>query len=235
MQRIVIAIDGYSGCGKSSTAKAVAKILNYTYIDSGAMYRAATLHFLNNHVTLSDPKDVSEKLESLEISFQINPENGKQETFLNGVSVENEIRSMKVSEYVSEVSKIKEVRTALVAQQQHLGRKKGVVMDGRDISTVVFPNAELKVFMTADLKIRAERRQKELMEKGDMVDLDKIVQNLAERDKTDSNRKESPLLKAEDAVELDTSNLDFEEQVNQIVELAKLRIGNHYNEYGSNH
>jgi cytidylate kinase len=226
MQRIVIAIDGYSGCGKSSTAKSVAKVLNYTYIDSGAMYRAATLHFLNNHVTLSNPKDVAKNLENLEISFHVNPETGKQETYLNGINVEDEIRSMKVSGYVSEVSKIKEVRTALVAQQQHLGRKKGVVMDGRDISTVVFPQAELKVFMTADLNIRAERRQKELLEKGDMVALDKIIQNLAERDQIDSTRKESPLLKADDAVELDTSQLDFDEQVNQIVKLAKERIGN---------
>jgi cytidylate kinase len=226
MQRIVIAIDGYSGCGKSSTAKSVAKVLNYTYIDSGAMYRAATLHFLNNHVTFSNPKDVAKNLENLEISFHVNPETGKQETYLNGINVEDEIRSMKVSGYVSEVSKIKEVRTALVAQQQHLGRKKGVVMDGRDISTVVFPQAELKVFMTADLNIRAERRQKELLEKGDMVALDKIIQNLAERDQIDSTRKESPLLKADDAVELDTSQLDFEEQVNQIVKLAKERIGN---------
>jgi cytidylate kinase len=226
MQKIVIAIDGYSGCGKSSTAKSVAKVLNYTYIDSGAMYRAATLHFLNNHVTLSNPKDVAKNLENLEISFHVNPETGKQETYLNGINVEDEIRSMKVSGYVSEVSKIKEVRTALVAQQQHLGRKKGVVMDGRDISTVVFPQAELKVFMTADLNIRAERRQKELLEKGDMVALDKIIQNLAERDQIDSTRKESPLLKADDAEELDTSQLDFDEQVNQIVKLAKKRIGN---------
>jgi cytidylate kinase len=226
MQRIVIAIDGYSGCGKSSTAKSVAKILNYTYIDSGAMYRAATLHFLNNHVTLSNPKDVKKNLENLQISFQVNPENGKQETFLNGVNVEAEIRSMEVSEYVSVVSKIKEVRTALVAQQQHLGRKKGVVMDGRDISTVVFPQAELKVFMNADLKIRAERRQKELLEKGTLIELDKIIQNLSDRDKMDSSREESPLIKAEDAEEIDTSRMDFDEQVNQIVKLAKERIGN---------
>lgn len=226
MQRIVIAIDGYSGCGKSSTAKSVAKILNYTYIDSGAMYRAATLHFLNNHVTLSNPKDVEKNLENLQISFHVNPENGKQETFLNGVNVEAEIRSMKVSEYVSEVSKIKEVRTALVAQQQHLGRKKGVVMDGRDISTVVFPQAELKVFMNADLKIRAERRQKELLEKGTLIELNKIIQNLSDRDKMDSTREESPLIKAEDAEEIDTSRMDFDEQVNQIVKLAKERIGN---------
>ncbi|SMD43139.1 cytidylate kinase [Aquiflexum balticum DSM 16537] len=226
MQRIVIAIDGYSGCGKSSTAKAVAKILNYTYIDSGAMYRAATLHFLNNHVTLTNPKDVERNLENLQISFHVNPESGQQETFLNGINVEDEIRSMKVSEYVSEVSKIKEVRTALVAQQQHLGRKKGVVMDGRDISTVVFPQAELKIFMNADLKIRAERRQKELLEKGTLIELDKIIQNLSERDKMDSSREESPLIKAEDAKEIDTSRMDFNEQVNQIVKLAKEKIGN---------
>lgn len=226
MQRIVIAIDGYSGCGKSSTAKAVAKILNYTYIDSGAMYRAATLHFLNNHVTLTNPKDVEKNLENLQISFHVNPESGQQETFLNGINVEDEIRSMKVSEYVSEVSKIKEVRAALVAQQQHLGRKKGVVMDGRDISTVVFPQAELKIFMNADLKIRAERRQKELLEKGTLIDLDKIIQNLSERDKMDSSREESPLIKAEDAEEIDTSRMDFNEQVNQIVKLAKEKIGN---------
>lgn len=235
MQKIVIAIDGYSGCGKSSTAKAVAKILNYTYIDSGAMYRAATLHFLSNQVTLANLIEVKKNLENLQISFHTNPNNGKQETFLNGVNVEDEIRSMRVSNYVSEVSKIKEVRTALVAHQQDLGRKKGVVMDGRDISTVVFPEAELKVFMTADLNTRAERRQKELSEKGNLIALDSIVQNLAERDEADSNRKESPLTKAVDAVELDTTHLGFEEQVNQIVELAKLRIGNHYNEYGSNH
>ena len=225
MQKIVIAIDGYSGCGKSSTAKSVAQILGYTYIDSGAMYRAATLHFLNNHVVLSNPKDVSQYLESLEITFHSNPETGKQETFLNGLNVEDEIRSMRVSDYVSEVSKIKEVRTELVAQQQRMGKKKGVVMDGRDIGTVVFPSAELKVFMSADLNIRAERRQKELLERGELVALEKIVQNLAERDQIDTTRRESPLRKAEDAVELDTSLLEFEDQVNQIVSFAKEKIG----------
>jgi cytidylate kinase len=226
MQKIVIAIDGYSGCGKSSTAKAVAQILGYTYIDSGAMYRAATLHFLNHHVVLSNPKEVNKYLESLEISFHLNHDNGKQETFLNGLNVEDEIRSMRVSDYVSEVSKIKEVRTELVAQQQKMGKKKGVVMDGRDIGTVVFPTAELKVFMSADLNIRAERRQKELLERGELVALEKIVQNLAERDQVDTTRQESPLRKAEDAVELDTSLLEFEDQVNQIVSFAKEKIGN---------
>jgi CMP/dCMP kinase len=226
MQKIIIAIDGYSGCGKSSTAKAVAQILGYTYIDSGAMYRAATLHFLNNHVALSSPKEVIKNLESLEITFLPNPETGKQETYLNGMNVEDEIRSMRVSDYVSEVSKIKEVRHELVYQQQKMGKKRGVVMDGRDIGTVVFPSAELKIFMSADLNIRSERRQKELLERGELVTLDKIIQNLAERDQIDTTRKESPLRKAEDALELDTSLLEFEDQVNKIVSFAKEKIGN---------
>ncbi|MCH7412644.1 (d)CMP kinase [Belliella sp. R4-6] len=225
MSKIVIAIDGFSGCGKSSTAKAVAKALDYTYIDSGAMYRAATLHFLNKLTVLINPKDVRNSLESLNISFQINPANQKQETYLNGLNVEKEIRTMRVSDYVSEVSKIKEVRQELVAQQQKLGKKKGVVMDGRDIGTVVFPDAELKVFMTADLNIRAARRQKEILEKGDLVEIQKIIQNLDERDKTDSSRKESPLKKAEDAVDIDTSLLEFDDQVDRIVSLAKEKIG----------
>ncbi|RPA70057.1 (d)CMP kinase [Cyclobacteriaceae bacterium YHN15] len=224
MQKIVIAIDGFSGCGKSSTAKALAKIFGYTYIDSGAMYRAATLHFLDNKVNLDNKVDVLENLKTLKISFDFNSETGKQETFLNGRNVENEIRSMRVSDHVSEVSKIKEVREELVFKQQELGKNKGVVMDGRDIGTVVFPEAELKVFMTADLTIRGKRRLKELQEKGQKVTLDEIVRNLAERDEMDSTRKESPLLMASDAVELDTSHLDFDDQVNRIVEYAKERI-----------
>jgi CMP/dCMP kinase len=224
MNKIVIAIDGHSGCGKSSTAKSVAKALGYTYIDSGAMYRAATLHFLNNHTVLTNPKDVKKGLDTLDISFQVNPNNQKQETYLNGLNVEKEIRTMRVSDYVSEVSKIKEVRQELVAQQQKLGSKKGVVMDGRDIGTVVFPDAELKIFMTAAIQIRAERRQKEILEKGDLIELDKIINNLQERDRIDSSRAESPLIKAEDAIEIDTSYLDFENQVEQIVSLAKERL-----------
>jgi cytidylate kinase len=235
MQKIVIAIDGFSGCGKSSTAKALAKILGYTYIDSGAMYRAATLHFLNHKVNLQNIKEVLEHLRVLKISFENNPETGRQETSLNGKNVENEIRAMKVSDHVSEVSKIREVREELVFQQQELGKNKGVVMDGRDIGTVVFPDAELKVFMTADLTIRAKRRLKELQEKGQEVTLDEIVRNLAERDEMDSTRKESPLLMAKDAVELDTSHLDFDDQVNKIVEFAKNRIDLHSKEDGSNH
>lgn len=234
MGKIVIAIDGYSGCGKSSTAKAVAKELNYTYIDSGAMYRAATLYFLENYLNPSNPMDVERGLKNLDISFQPNPDTQTQETYLNGLNVENEIRSMRVSEKVSELAKVKEIRSELVAQQQRLGRKKAVVMDGRDIGSVVFPDAELKVFMTADLETRAYRRQQELLEKGDLVDLAQIQENLAERDRIDSSRAESPLIKMKDAVELDTSHLSFSEQVGQIVHLAQQKIETE-KDYAGNH
>ncbi len=234
MGKIVIAIDGYSGCGKSSTAKAVAKDLGFTYIDSGAMYRAVTLHFLNQYLSPSNPQDVKKGLESLEISFQINPESQKQETYLNGLNVEDEIRTMRVSGRVSEVATIKKIRQEMVAQQQRLGRKKGVVMDGRDIGSVVFPDAELKIFMTADLETRAVRRQHELLEKGELVELDEIKRNLADRDLVDSSRVESPLIKMEDAIEIDTSTLTFTEQVAQIVELAKEVIEKE-KDYAGNH
>ncbi|MGY6741910.1 MAG: (d)CMP kinase [Cecembia sp.] len=235
MQNIVIAIDGYSGCGKSSTAKAVARKLGYTYIDSGAMYRAATFHFLNQKVDLNNTEEVVKQLKKIHISFKKNPQTGKQETFLNGENVEEAIRSMEVSNFVSEVSKIKAVREDLVSHQQQLGKAKGVVMDGRDIGTVVFPKAELKVFMTADLEIRAKRRQKELQDSGKEVTLEEIIRNLSERDKIDSTRAESPLLRASDAVEVDTSFLGFEEQVDRIVDLANERIGRYTKAYGSNH
>jgi CMP/dCMP kinase len=224
MGKIVIAIDGYSGCGKSSTAKAVAKILGYTYIDSGAMYRAATLHFLNEKLSPAKQEDVIKGLATLSISFKINPETGLQETYLNGKNVEDEIRSMQISQKVSELATVASIRKELVAQQQRLGRGKGVVMDGRDIGSVVFPDAELKVFMTANLETRAKRRQLELLEKGQTVDLEAIQENLAGRDEVDSSRTESPLLKMKDAVEVDTSNLTFEGQVAQIVRLAKAKI-----------
>lgn len=234
MGKIVIAIDGYSGCGKSSTAKAVAKELDYTYIDSGAMYRAATLHFLNNFLSPTNPHDVEKALKTMEVSFHLNPETGKQETFLNGLNVEDEIRSMRVSERVSEIATLKTVRHELVAQQQRLGKKKGVVMDGRDIGSVVFPGAELKVFMSADLDTRSVRRQQELLEKGELVDLDEIRNNLAERDRIDSSRKESPLLKMPEAIEIDTSNLTFECQVAQIVHQARQIIEKEQS-YAGNH
>lgn len=234
MGRIVVAIDGYSGCGKSSTAKAVAKELGYTYIDSGAMYRAATLHFLNNFLSLTNPHDVEKALKTLEISFHLNPETGKQETFLNGLNVDDEIRSMRVSERVSEIATLKTVRQELVGQQQRLGKKKGVVIDGRDIGSVVFPGAELKVFMRADLDTRSIRRQQELLEKGELVDLEEIRNNLAERDRIDSSRKESPLLKMPEAIEIDTSNLTLEGQVAQIVHQARQIIEKEQT-YAGNH
>jgi CMP/dCMP kinase len=234
MGKIVIAIDGYSGCGKSSTAKAVAQKLGFTYIDSGAMYRAATLYFLDHFLSPSNPVDVEKGLKSLDITFQINPDTQRQETYLNGLNVEDEIRSMRVSERVSEVATVKAVRKALVAQQQRLGKKKGVVMDGRDIGSVVFPDAELKLFMTADLETRAARRQQELLEKGELVDLEEIKSNLSERDRIDSSRAESPLVKTTDAVEIDTSNLTFDGQVAQIVQLAREVIEKEKN-YAGNH
>jgi CMP/dCMP kinase len=224
MGKIVIAIDGYSGCGKSSTAKALAKNLGYTYIDSGAMYRAATLHFLNENLSVSSEDEVRRGLDSLEISFRINPETGLQETYLNGRNVEDEIRSMHISQKVSELATVASIRKELVAQQQRLGRGKGVVMDGRDIGSVVFPTAELKVFMTANLKTRAKRRQLELLEKGQSVDLIDIEENLANRDEVDSSRTESPLMKMPDAEEVDTSDLTLEEQVAKIILLAKAKI-----------
>lgn len=234
MSKIVIAIDGYSGCGKSSTAKAVAKELGYTYIDTGAMYRAATLHFLNSFVTISNPHEVEKALKNLHISFHYNPETGQQETFLNGLNVESEIRKMKISSKVSEIAAIKEVRKELVAQQKGYGKKKGVVMDGRDVGSVVFPDAELKVFMSANLQTRAERRQQELLEKGDMVDLEEIKNNLAKRDEIDSSREVGPLIKVSDAIEIDTSYLTFQEQVAQIVDKAK-QIIEKEKSYAGNH
>lgn len=221
MKKIVIAIDGFSGCGKSSTAKEVAKQLGYTFIDSGAMYRAAALHFLNHNLSPKLSEDVERGLKSMHISFKLNPETGKQETYLNGVNVEQEIRSMRVSDHVSELATVKEIRTALVAQQQDLGRDKGVVMDGRDIGSVVFPTAELKLFMTADVETRAKRRQLELLQKGEVASLEEIKMNLESRDQVDSSRSESPLIKVEDAIELDTSSLTFSQQVNFIIDLVK--------------
>lgn len=221
MKKIIIAIDGFSACGKSTTAKVVASFLNYTYIDTGAMYRAVTLYFLNQYIDITNPKAVSSALSKINISFHSNPKNNQNETFLNGLNVESEIREMRVAEKVSEVSALRDVRTAMVLQQQKLGKSKGVVMDGRDIGTVVFPAADLKIFMTADFDIRAERRQKELLEKGELVALDSVKENLSKRDHIDTSREESPLLKATDAVEIDTTHVTFDEQVEQIIHLAQ--------------
>lgn len=219
MNRITIAIDGYSACGKSTTAKRVAGILGYRYIDSGAMYRAVTLYFLENHVAITNPKEVAKALEAIRITFQVNPK-GKSETFLNGLNVEKLIREMRVSENVSPVSTIREVRAAMVEQQRKLGKHKGVVMDGRDIGTVVFPDAELKLFLTADIHVRAYRRQQELLEKGEMIGVEAIVENLRQRDKIDSTRAESPLTKAAGAIEIDTTFVTIDEQVDEVIQLA---------------
>ena len=219
MKDIVIAIDGNSGCGKSSTAKVLAQKLKYIYIDTGAMYRAVTLFFIKHKIDLKNDKDVEEALKQIDISFQYNIDTGKNETYLNRKNVENEIRQMEVSNLVSPVSEISKVRRKLVEQQRRLGEGRGVVMDGRDIGTVVFPNAELKIFMTADLEVRAQRRQLELKEKGIHVALEDVIENLKNRDAIDSSRADSPLKKADDAHIVDTSNITFDEQVEQILTL----------------
>jgi cytidylate kinase len=224
MRKIVIALDGYSACGKSSTAKLVASQLGYTYIDTGAMYRAVTLYFYENYIELTNPKAISDALEKIDISFRFNPQTQHSDTFLNNLNVEEEIRKMYISERVSPVSAIPEVRRAMVRQQQKLGKKRGVVMDGRDIGTTVFPDAEVKVFMTADLYTRAFRRQKELIEKDEIVDLDEIIENLKTRDRIDTTRSESPLRRAEDAHLLDTTFMTVDEQVEYVLQLATSSI-----------
>ena len=224
MPKIVIAIDGYSSCGKSTTAKAVAARMGYGYIDTGAMYRAVSLFFIQERVSLSSEKDVAAALEKIDIAFKHNNRTGRNETCLNGLNVEEEIRKMYISNIVSEVSAIPEVRWLMVAQQQKMGRRRGVVMDGRDIGTKVFPDAEVKVFMTADTYTRAKRRQQELLVKGELVNLQDIINNLEKRDLIDTTRSESPLRQASDAMLLDTSHMTIEEQVDWVIELADRRL-----------
>jgi CMP/dCMP kinase len=219
MSNIIIALDGYSSCGKSTTAKRVAKYLNYAYIDTGAMYRAVTLYFIQNHVSVHNKKEVQAALEKIHLEFRRN-ENGVNEIFLNGLNVENEIRKLYVANHVSEVSALSEVRKQMVELQRKMGKKKGFVMDGRDIGTVVFPEADLKIYMTADPLIRAHRRQIELYDKGEIIDFDDIVQNIKKRDIIDTTREDSPLKMAEDAILIDTTNMTLEEQVDQVVLLA---------------
>lgn len=219
LRKIVIAIDGYSACGKSTTAKQAAGILGYRYIDTGAMYRAITLYFLDHHISLTNPREIGKALQEIHVSFKVNSKN-VTETYLNGLNVEKEIRKMRISENVSQVSTIKEVRAAMVEQQRKLGKEKGVVLDGRDIGTVVFPDAELKLFMTADLSLRAWRRQQELFERNQLVDLDDVIANLKERDRIDTTRAESPLRQADDAIVIDTTHITIEEQVDEVVRLA---------------
>jgi CMP/dCMP kinase len=207
-QPLIIALDGHSSCGKSSFAKTIAKELGYLYIDSGAMYRAITLYAMRNNF-IRDHKVEQVKLEQnlsdIHVDFRFNPARTTYETYLNGENVEEAIRAMDVSTNVSEISTIKSVRARLVALQQKMGEKKAIVMDGRDIGTVVFPGADIKIFMTASLEVRAQRRYKELQEKGVSVQLDEVRQNLSQRDFIDQNRAESPLKKADDALILDNS------------------------------
>jgi CMP/dCMP kinase len=228
MKKIIIAIDGHSGCGKSSTAKAVAKILGIKYIDSGATYRAATLYFSRNNIDLNELEQIANALKNVEVDIRFNPETSKYETWLNGENVENDIRRMEVTDLVSEVSVIPAVREAMTAQQRKMAEGSSVIMDGRDIGTAVFPNADLKIFMTADVNIRAERRVIELIENNMKADFQVVKQNLEKRDRIDSGRALNPLRRADEAVDIDTTNLTFEEQVNQVVELAKAKmaIGN---------
>jgi cytidylate kinase len=219
MRKTIIALDGHSSCGKSSTAKRVAKKLGYAFVDTGAMYRAVSLYFYDNHVTFTNPKEVEKALSEIRITFQFNENRGASDVYLNGLNVEEEIRKMYISQMVSEVSAITIVRKAMVAQQQKMVRHRGVVMDGRDIGTKVFPDAEIKVFMTADPTIRAERRQRELLEKGEMVDLNVILTNIKKRDIIDSTREEGPLTQTKDAVLMDTSFMTLDEQVDFVVQL----------------
>ncbi len=219
MKPLVIAIDGYSSCGKSTTAKAVAAELHYAYVDTGAMYRAVTLHLLENGIAFDDLDRIRQAMhDDVSITFRRNRRTGRNELCLNGQVREDDIRQMRISNSVSEVSVIPLVRHALVAQQQRMGRKRGVVMDGRDIGTTVFADAEVKVFMTADVTIRALRRQEELAAKKEQVPLDAIIENLRKRDHIDSTRAESPLRRAADAVLLDTTHITISEQVDFVLD-----------------
>ncbi|MDO1450073.1 (d)CMP kinase [Rhodocytophaga aerolata] len=229
MKKIIIAIDGYSACGKSTTAKMVASRLGYIYIDSGAMYRAVTLYFCDNHISSTNPYQVSQALANIHIQFVHNPKTEKNETYLNGLNVEEEIRKMYISQKVSEVSAVPEVRKAMVYLQQQMGKKRGLVMDGRDIGTCVFPDAELKIFMTADIMVRAQRRQEELLEKNELVDIEEIIKNLQMRDHLDTTRKQNPLRMADDAYLLDNTAITIDEQIEFVINLANSRMIQSYN------
>ncbi len=227
MQKITIAIDGFSSTGKSTVAKQIAKHLGYIYVDSGAMYRAVTLYAMQNNFIDADHFDrlaLVSKLSEIDISFTFNPELGFAEVYLNEVNVEKQIRTLEVSSFVSQVSTIPEVRYQLVKQQQKMGKDKGVVMDGRDIGTVVFPYAELKIFMTASAETRAQRRYDELIGRGDAVSYEDVLHNVQERDYIDSHREDSPLVKADDAVEIDNSNLSLEEQFDKVLKLVTVTL-----------
>lgn len=223
MENIIVTIDGYSSCGKSTLAKKLAARLHYKYIDSGAMYRGITLYFLRNRIDWNDPAQVTEALNNIQLEFVVNPDTKKSELYLNDENVEYLIRDLVVAEKVSEVAAVKEVREFAVAAQQLLGAQKGIVMDGRDIGTTVFPGAELKIFLTADPAVRVARRFKELYEKNPAVTIEEVAHNLEMRDYIDSNREISPLRKADDALMLDNTDLSPQETLEAAFKLVMAR------------
>jgi cytidylate kinase len=224
-KKIIIAIDGFSSCGKSTLAKAMAKALEYVFVDTGAMYRAIALYFLRNNIAFNDTA-ANEALHAIELRFKFNSTSQKSDMYLNGENVEQEIRTMQVSQKVSEVASIQAVRTFAVLQQQAMGMDKGIVMDGRDIGTVVFPNAELKLFVTADPAIRLERRYQELLQTNPAILKEEVAANLQQRDLMDSTRAHSPLRQAEDALVLDNTNLNREQQFELAMQWAMEKIKN---------
>lgn len=224
MKKIIITIDGYSSCGKSTLAKALAAELNYIFVDSGAMYRAITLYFLRNHIDWNDKEKVIKALENIRLKFVYNDNTGVSEIYLNNENVEWLIRDMVVAEHVSEVASVKEVREYAVTQQRKMGSAKGIVMDGRDIGTTVFPDAELKIFLTASLPVRVERRFKEMIAKNPNLTIDEVRTNLETRDYIDSHREFSPLRKAANAIVLDNSDLTIANQFEQVMHLVKEKL-----------
>lgn len=226
-KKITIAIDGFSSTGKSTIAKELAKYLGYIYVDTGAMYRAVAYFAMQQGMIDKNRFDVENliwNLDKIKIGFKYNPDLGYSETYLNGENVEKQIRTIEVSQYVSRVAEVSEVRSKLVEQQQKMGKDKGIVMDGRDIGTVVFPEAELKLFITSDANVRAKRRFDELIAKGEQVTFDEVLKNVTERDYIDTHREDSPLIKATDAIEIDNSNLTRKEQFDKILALVKARL-----------
>lgn len=223
-RKITVTIDGLSSCGKSTLARQLARELGYLYIDSGAMYRAVTLYFLRNHLNWNDPEQVKEVLKNIELHFEVNPHTHRTEMHLNGENVEYIIRDIVVAEKVSEVAAVKEIRSFAVAAQQQMGENKGIVMDGRDIGTTVFPNAEVKIFMTADEAVRVERRFAEMYAKNPNITIEEVKANIELRDYIDSNREVSPLRKAEDAVILDNTSLSEKQQLLQALSLVKKQM-----------
>lgn len=224
MNKIVIAIDGFSSTGKSTIAKQLAKKLNYIYVDTGAMYRAVTYFALENKLIGEDffkEDELIERLGEITITFKFNEAVGFAEVYLNGKNIEADIRTLKVSKFVSPVATLSEVRRKLVEQQQLMGKDKGIVMDGRDIATVVFPDAELKIFMTASAETRAKRRYKELLDRGHQLSYDEVLENVTTRDHIDSTREDSPLVKADNAIEIDNSNMTIDEQLQRLIVLAE--------------